>query len=118
MTDFANAGGSNVLLVRVDATQSDGWFYEGAGIYRHVWLVKTSPVHMPRWGTFVKADVGGGAAGLAIRTEVAQSRQEPAESARGFDSARSVGRDRGHAPQARRHRFPTETTTPSSRRST
>jgi hypothetical protein len=33
---------SNVLLVRVDATQSDGWFYEGAGIYRHVWLVKTT----------------------------------------------------------------------------
>ncbi len=40
VTDFANPGGTNVLLVRVDATQSDGWFYEGAGIYRHVWLVK------------------------------------------------------------------------------
>jgi beta-galactosidase len=70
LTDFANAGGRNVLLVRVDATESDGWFYEGAGIYRHVWLVKTSPVHVPRWGTFVKVDVGAGAASLAIRTEV------------------------------------------------
>ncbi len=70
LTDFANPGGRNVLLVRVDATSSDGWFYEGAGIYRHVWLVKTNPVHVARWGTFVKADVKSGAAGLAIRTEV------------------------------------------------
>ena len=30
----------------------------------------TSPVHVPRWGTFVKADVGGSAAGLALRTDV------------------------------------------------
>ena len=53
VTDFANPGGRNVLLVRVDATESDGWFYEGAGIYRHVWLVKTNPVHVKQWGTFV-----------------------------------------------------------------
>ena len=43
VSDFAIPGGKNVLLVRVDATSSDGWFYEGAGIYRHVWLRKTSP---------------------------------------------------------------------------
>ena len=70
LTDFANLGGRNVLLVRVDATSSDGWFYEGAGIYRHVWLVKTNPVHVPQWGTFVKADVKNGAASLSISTEV------------------------------------------------
>ncbi len=77
LTDFANAGGRNVLLVRVDATSSDGWFYEGAGIYRHVWLVKTNPVHIPRWGTFVKANVAQGAAGLAIRTEVTNHDKSP-----------------------------------------
>jgi beta-galactosidase len=71
LTDFANPGGRNVLLIRVDATESDGWFYEGAGIYRHVWLVKTNPVHVPRWGTFVKAEIQSGSAGLSIRTEVA-----------------------------------------------
>lgn len=70
LTDFATPGARNVLLVRVDATSSDGWFYEGAGIYRHVWLVKTTPVHVLRWGTFVKADVKGGQADLSIRTEV------------------------------------------------
>jgi beta-galactosidase len=70
VTDFANPGGRNVLLVRVDATLSDGWFYEGAGLYRHVWLVKTSPVHVKKWGTFVKTEVKSGEAGLSIRTEV------------------------------------------------
>jgi beta-galactosidase len=70
VTDFANPGGRNVLLVRIDATLSDGWFYEGAGIYRHVWLVKTAPVHVRQWGTFVRADVHPEQAMLSIRTEV------------------------------------------------
>jgi beta-galactosidase len=70
LTDFATPGGRNVLLVRVDATSSDGWFYEGAGIYRHVWLGKTNPVYVPPWGTFVKADVKPDAANLSVVTEV------------------------------------------------
>ncbi|HUI42914.1 MAG TPA: beta-galactosidase GalA [Terriglobia bacterium] len=70
VTDFATPGGRNVLLIRVDATLSDGWFYEGAGIYRHVWLVKTHPVHVKKWGTFVRSQVRGGEATLLIRTEI------------------------------------------------
>ena len=70
VTDFVNPGGRNVLLVRVDATLSDGWFYEGAGIYRHVWLVKTNPVHVKKWGTFVAAEVRPAGATLSVRTEV------------------------------------------------
>jgi len=70
VTDFAYPGQKNVLLVRVDATLSDGWFYEGAGIYRHVWLVKTHPVHVKQWGTFVSAKVAGGDATVSIRAEV------------------------------------------------
>jgi len=70
VTDFVNPGGRNVLLVRVDATESDGWFYEGAGIYRHVWLVKTNPVHVRQWGTFVRSEIKAGVATLSIRTEV------------------------------------------------
>jgi beta-galactosidase len=53
ITDVANCGGGNTLAVRVDASQFEGWFYEGAGIYRHVWLVKTSPLHIAPDGTFV-----------------------------------------------------------------
>ncbi|HVT98003.1 MAG TPA: glycoside hydrolase family 2 TIM barrel-domain containing protein, partial [Acidobacteriaceae bacterium] len=70
VTDFVNPGAINVLLIRVDATLSDGWFYEGAGIYRHVWMVKTSPVHVKKWGTFVASEVRSGEAALSIRTEV------------------------------------------------
>lgn len=73
LTDFMMPGARNVLLVRVDATESDGWFYEGAGIYRHVWLVKTNPVHVKRWGTFVRSKVGPSDATLSIQTEVANS---------------------------------------------
>ena len=61
----------NVLLVRVDATLGDGWFYEGAGIYRHVWLTKTNPIHVRQWGTFVRSTVRpGGPAAVRITTEV------------------------------------------------
>ena len=43
VTDLANCGGENTLAVRVDASEFEGWFYEGAGIYRHVWLLKSGP---------------------------------------------------------------------------
>jgi beta-galactosidase len=81
VTDFVYPGQKNVLLVRVDATLSDGWFYEGAGIYRHVWLVKTHPVHVKQWGTFVSAKVASGDATVSIRTEV-NNRGKDAQNAR------------------------------------
>ena len=70
ISDVANYGGSNVLLVRADATEHEGWFYEGAGIYRHAWLVKTAPVHVAPWGAFASAEVHGGAATVTVRTQV------------------------------------------------
>jgi beta-galactosidase len=59
ITDYLNFGGANVIAVRADATMEEGWFYEGAGIYRHVWLTKTAPLHIAQWGTFVKPKVEG-----------------------------------------------------------
>jgi beta-galactosidase len=53
ITDLANYGGRNVIAVRVDASKFEGWFYEGAGIYRHVWLEKTSPLAIAPDGIFV-----------------------------------------------------------------
>jgi beta-galactosidase len=53
ITNVANCGGRNVVAVKVDASQAEGWFYEGAGIYRHVWLVKTAPLAVAPDGTFV-----------------------------------------------------------------
>ena len=57
ITDYLNYGGKNTIAVRVDASLEEGWFYEGAGIYRHVWLVKSAPLHVARWGTFVTTAV-------------------------------------------------------------
>ena len=77
VTDFAGFGDKNILVVRVDATEGEGWFYEGAGIYRHVWLTKTNPVHIAHWGTYVRSEVRGPVASVFISTEVEnQSDQE------------------------------------------
>ena len=49
----ANYGGKNTLVVSADARTSEGWWYEGGGIYRHVWLNVTNPVHVAPWGHYV-----------------------------------------------------------------
>jgi len=53
-TDLVRIGQPNVLAVRADATENEGWWYEGGGIYRHVRLVVTDPVHIEPWGVFVR----------------------------------------------------------------
>jgi beta-galactosidase len=55
ISDVVNFGGKNVITVRVDASKFEGWFYEGAGIYRHVWLDKTAPVAIAPDGVYVSA---------------------------------------------------------------
>jgi len=46
-------GESNVIAVRVDASGKTSRWYPGAGIYRHVWLVATEPLHLGHWGTAI-----------------------------------------------------------------
>jgi len=70
ISKVANYGGKNVLIVRVDGSRFEGWFYEGAGIYRHVWLVKASPLHVVPDGTFVTSRVLGRNAEVTIETKV------------------------------------------------
>ncbi len=55
ISDYLRYGdeGKNVLFVKVDAREYEGWWYEGAGIYRHVWLTVTDRFHVTKWGTYI-----------------------------------------------------------------
>ncbi len=78
VTNFINFGGKNVLAVRVNATNYEGWFYEGAGIYRHVWLFETPPLHIPIYGTYVRTtSLRGNGATLAVETKVSNHQGSP-----------------------------------------
>jgi beta-galactosidase len=70
ITDYLNYGGDNVIAARVDATMEEGWYYEGAGIYRHVWLTKTFPLHVDQYGTFVTSRIGKKSADVSAATTV------------------------------------------------
>lgn len=90
ITGFVRYGEKNILVVRVDATEHEGWFYEGAGIYRHVWLTKTAPLHVAHEGVYVTSEVSRNSAKVSIATEVAND-SDTAKSCRVvstiFDSA-------------------------------
>ena len=75
VTEYVNYGGDNLVCVRADASLEEGWFYEGAGIYRDVWLLKASAVSVAPFGTFVYADLKQpySSATLHIETEVNNS---------------------------------------------
>lgn len=79
ITDFINFDKKNVLVVRVDASQYEGWFYEGAGIYRHVWLTTYNDVHVSDHGVFVHADVGKDSASVTIESSVENSNSAGSE---------------------------------------
>ena len=80
-TPFANYGPDiNVIAVQVDAVAQEGWWYEGAGLYRHTWLVKRSPVHIETDGVFAQP-VRNAAGQWTVPVEVtlASSDHEPAD---------------------------------------
>lgn len=69
----AHPGGDNVLSVWADARHSEGWWYEGGGIYRHVYLTKLAPVHVAHWGEYVTATPSADfqSAEVTVETDVA-----------------------------------------------
>jgi beta-galactosidase len=77
ISDFAIPGTNNLLVVHVDPTQFEGWWYEGGGIYRHTRLISVASTHVEPWGVYVNAAVknpGDGTqadAQLSIATSVA-----------------------------------------------
>ncbi|HWY29332.1 MAG TPA: beta-galactosidase GalB, partial [Candidatus Acidoferrum sp.] len=71
LTPFVNFGADNVIAIRLDNPQASSRWYPGGGIYRNVWLVKTAPVHVAHWGTYVTTpEVNEKSADLKLSVEV------------------------------------------------
>ena len=72
ITPYIKYGEKNLICVRADASLEEGWYYEGAGIYRDVWLEKCAEVSVAPFGTFVYAELSKpyATAKLCIETEV------------------------------------------------
>lgn len=79
IAEYVNYGEENLICVRADATLEEGWFYEGAGIYRHVWLHKSAPLHVAPFGTFVHSALSASfdRATLTVETTVENSGMYP-----------------------------------------
>ncbi len=70
ITDFVHQTRPNTLVVRVNATRGSGWFYEGAGIYRHVWLFRKNAIHIAEFNPAVDSKVIGNKAEVTVDTLV------------------------------------------------
>jgi len=70
ITDYLNFDKENVLVVRADASQYEGWYYEGAGIYRHVWLNRYNNLHVAPDGLFVYSMVRSNAATVNVEATI------------------------------------------------
>ena len=58
LTPYLNFGKENVIAVRVDNSQQvNSRWYSGSGIYRHVWMMVTDPVHVAHWGVGITTPV-------------------------------------------------------------
>jgi beta-galactosidase len=53
ITELVKTGEKNILAVQVKNEGRNSRWYSGSGIYRHVWLKVTEPVHVKTWGNFI-----------------------------------------------------------------
>ncbi|WP_442588420.1 sugar-binding domain-containing protein [Pedobacter sp. AW31-3R] len=69
ITPYLKYGQENQIAVRVDHSQdADSRWYTGSGIYRDVWLVRATPVHLEQWGVYAFPEVKGKKGTLHIQT--------------------------------------------------
>lgn len=79
LTPHVRYGAENVVAVRLDTEKLGSRWYPGAGIYRHVRLVKTAPVHVGQWGVFVTTpEVSDASATVSVAIEVRNTTAEAA----------------------------------------
>ncbi|WEA00466.1 beta-galactosidase GalA [Mucilaginibacter sp. SJ] len=93
ISEYLNYGGNNVIAVRADVTMEEGWFYEGAGIYRHVWLNKTNQVHIVPDGTFVTTAVKSNVADVTATATINNDDKKT----RSFNITQTIIDDNGKA---------------------
>jgi beta-galactosidase len=79
LTPQLRVGAANVLAIRLDNPPASSRWYPGAGIYRNVWLVKTSSIRVGDWGVFVTTpEISQGKALISVRTTIENGSRSPA----------------------------------------
>ncbi len=95
LTRYAKPGGENVLAVRLDNPPNSSRWYPGGGLYRNVWLVETSPVHVGQWGTVVTTpEVSAAQASVALAVTVDNDSAKDADVSVATDIFEIDGKDR------------------------
>jgi len=111
ITDVANFGSMpNIVAVYIDARGKEGWWYEGAGIYRNVWLVKKPAVHLAYDGVFIKPVRDDDGWRIDMRVEVENSFREATFFTVGVEIETADGLlEVSHDPETEVSGFTTET---------
>jgi len=79
LSPYLDFNGDNVIAVRVDNSQQlNSRWYSGSGIYRHVWMIATDPVHVANWGVAVTTpNVSSKMAAVQVKTLVRNETHSP-----------------------------------------
>lgn len=80
LTPYVNYGKDNLIAVRLDTKKWDSRWYPGAGIYRNVWLVKTSGLHVSHNGIFCTTPLVKKEQGIvSVKAEIESHIEKPVE---------------------------------------
>lgn len=81
LTPYLRFDSENLIAVRVDTEKLGSRWYPGAGIYRHVRLVKTNKLHIPQWGVFISTpEINSQYATASVMVQLANGKKKTARS--------------------------------------
>jgi beta-galactosidase len=79
LTSALKFGGNNVIAIRLDNPNGSSRWYPGGGLYRNLWLVKESPVHVAHWGEYVTTpQITADSATVNVRVDLQNDSATPA----------------------------------------